>query len=76
MFPHPFGRVVYCYPKSDVSQYSAEKLQEFRKYCPNLQAHEGIPDVEALGLVGRRSHNLLVLDDLSTDVYSNPMVCH
>lgn len=77
MFSHPLSRVIYCYPFTDVSRYSSEKIKQYKQYYENIQEHNGLPQVDQLHLLGaKEQHVLVVLDDLSAEVFGSPEMAH
>jgi len=77
MFPEAFARVILCYPFSDVSIYSRKKIDKYRQYYPSIQEHDGLPNVHQMHILGKKDeHVLLIIDDLSAELFKSPDMAH
>lgn len=68
LYPHHFDNIVYCHgvetkALSDLKIYFGDKIQFWDHIPENL-----------LELCSRRSHNLLILDDLDEESFSNSLI--
>lgn len=68
LYPHKFENIVYCYG------VQTNELEQLKKYFKeNIEFKDHIPQ-NLLELCTRKTHNLLVLDDLDDESFSSPLI--
>jgi hypothetical protein len=73
LFTVDFDRIIYCSPppiSPENNQDTEDYIAEIRAFFPNLEIARGLPDTRLI-VAANRGHSLVVLDDLSEELYAS-----
>lgn len=71
VFQASFHRIIYAYPRQEESAYLAKYMENLRQEFQMLEECRGLPKLGTLNLTGNENDKLIILDDLSRQLFKD-----